>query len=152
MVITGSISGFWALANSLRQVWPESATSLGSQIWGGFRCHGRVCAQVRALGQTSLLWKRGCVTIRKFTSVKKYHRPLGTANRLHFRRGMRPVPLVACLAHLTDQVDPTNWSYQLSHCGQEGDFSKKCFRDIGMALGLPEHTNTCLFYESRHYN
>lgn len=51
-----------------------------------------------------------------------------------------------------DQVSPTHCSYQLSQHGQEGDFSKKCFSDTGLALGLPEHTNSCLFYDNRHYD
>lgn len=114
-----------------------------------------VCAQVRALGQspvkTSLLWKCGYVTVT-FASVKKYYWLLGTTKWLCFCKGMRHMPLVAYLAHLIDQVKPTCCSYQLSWCGQEGDFSKKCFRDTGVALGLPEHTNPCLFYDNRHYN
>lgn len=52
------------------------------------------------------------------------------------------MPLLACLAQLTAQLNPKHRSHQLSPCGEEGDdFSKKCFGVTGIALGLAEHTD-----------
>lgn len=52
------------------------------------------------------------------------------------------MPLLACLAQLTDRLNPKTSSHQLSPCGEEGDdFSKKCFGDTGITLALAEHTD-----------
>lgn len=51
------------------------------------------------------------------------------------------MPLLACLAQLTAQLNPKHRSHQLSPRGEEGDDFSKKFGDTGIALGLAEHTD-----------